>query len=56
MEHWEGWNIGRGGALGGMEHLGWLFPSYEVCVCVVCVCQCVCVSVSVHVGGTIDHR
>jgi len=40
----------RGGALGGVEHweggaLGWLFPSYKVCVCFMCVSVCVCVCV-----------
>ena len=26
-----------------MEHLGWLFSSYKVCVCCMCVSVCVCV-------------
>ena len=43
-------SIERGGALGGVEHweggaLGWLFPSYKVCVCFMCVSVCVSVCV-----------
>ena len=29
LEHWEGWSIGRGGALGGVEHWeGWSAVSF----------------------------